>query len=265
MTVFKKIGIACGVIALLAVLLGLVVLIPFLRGPPEIELRVDDGMVEVLQGAWHPAITGMALKQGDAIRTKEGKATVIFFGANLLRLDANTEVKLTAVDEDEAKVIIAQSSGRTWNRVIKAQENTLAEAVNLKGIRYYELELPTAVATVRGTAFATDAKGMISVVHGKVAVTKGEEEKLVEQATAIITEKISVVPLQKDAWIAENQKKDDEFDTGIIAKIREKYWFLIKIAKEKGMTDEQIDQGIRDYLAGRITDEQLSALEEAAS
>lgn len=266
----KLIGISliCLVLlGILAVFAGYKYVLPIIQGPPQIELQVDSGVVEVLDGDWKPVTQNTNLKPGDSVRTKEGSATVVFFGSTIMRLDANTEVKLTEVNKEDAKIIVTLSNGRTWNRVIKATDNTVAEAINLKGIRDYEVQMPNAVATVRGTSFSTDAKDIISVVTGKVNVKAESDEKLVEGSTAKVGKKIDIMPLDdNDPWLQANKKKDSKFDDDLIAQIRAKYWPLIQLAKQKyGATDEQIDQGIRDYLAGKIDEDKLKRIEEVDS
>lgn len=261
----KTILVTSGVLACLLLIIAVVVVIPFLRSPPDVELRVDNGVVEVFQTAWVPAVSGMKLADVAAVRTQDGKATIIFFGASLLRLDAHTEVKLTEVNENLAKVSIQLAHGRIWNRVIHSIDNPLTQGLNLKGIKEYEIQLPTAVATVRGTSFSVDTNSL-SVVTGKVSLAKDEKETFVEHATAVIGKEIVLKELMEDEWINDNRAKDTQFDDDIIARIKKTYWPIIVFVKQKyGVTDDIIDQTIRDYLAGKISDEKIQAFGENIS
>ena len=266
----KFIGISLIGIVLLGILTvfaGYKYVLPIIQGPPQIELQVDSGVVEVLDGDWKQITKNTNLKQGDSVRTENGEATIVFFGSTIMRLDANTEVKLTEANKEDAKIIITLANGRTWNRVIKATDNMVAEGLNLKGIREYEVQMPNAVATVRGTSFSTDSKNIISVVTGKVNVKSDNDEKLVEMSTAKVEKKIEILPLdENDPWLQANKKKDSKFDDDLIAQIRAKYWPLIQLAKQKyGLTNEEIDQGIRDYLAGKLDEDKLKRIEEIDS
>ena len=76
-----------------------------------------------------------------------------------------------------------------------------------------------------------------------------------------------ILPLdENDPWLQTNKKKDAKFDDDLIARIRAKYWPLIQLAKQKySLSDEQIDQGIRDYLAGKLDEDKLKRIEEIDS
>ena len=94
----KFIGISLIGIVLLGILTvfaGYKYVLPIIQGPPQIELQVDSGVVEVLDGDWKQITKNTNLKQGDSVRTENGEATIVFFGSTIMRLDANTEVKLT--------------------------------------------------------------------------------------------------------------------------------------------------------------------------
>lgn len=94
---------------------------------------------------------------GDTVKTGPSEEKIVTFpNSSELRLDENTEIKIKNATTD--KVSIYQTLGRTWSRVIK-----------LLGTQSYEVQTPTALATVRGTSFAVTLDD-IFVDEGKVAV-----------------------------------------------------------------------------------------------
>ncbi len=94
---------------------------------------------------------------GDTVKTGPKSETIVTFpNGSELRFDENTEIKIKDATVD--KVSISQTLGRTWSRVVK-----------LMGNQNYEVETPTALATVRGTSFAVTLDD-IFVDEGLVAV-----------------------------------------------------------------------------------------------
>lgn len=94
---------------------------------------------------------------GDTVKTgPTEEKTITFPNGSELRLDVNTEVKINKGSENE--ISIFQTLGRTWSRVIK-----------LLGSQSYEVQTPTALATVRGTSFAVTLDD-IFVDEGEVMV-----------------------------------------------------------------------------------------------
>lgn len=94
---------------------------------------------------------------GDTVKTGPSEEKIVNFpNSSELRLDENTEIKIKNATTD--KVSIYQTLGRTWSRVIK-----------LLGTQSYEIQTPTALATVRGTSFAVTLDD-IFVDEGEVMV-----------------------------------------------------------------------------------------------
>lgn len=119
--------------------------------------------------------SGQTLLPGDKIKTGPGADAVITFAnGSQLRLDENTEV---AVNSSTDRIAISQTLGRTWSRVMKL----------LGQSQSYEIETPTAVATVRGTTFSTTVGNEETLIEGdseKVEVSAyeriGTERRLFE-------------------------------------------------------------------------------------
>ncbi len=246
---FKK---ALLVFVVLILVSGVVFWLTFFKSPIPARLTDVQGVVEVQQaGAWITAANGTLVHQSDSIRTKEGTATIVFFGASILRLDTNTTLELTTLDPAASVVVVTQPDGKSWNRVVHAVDAGLLEKVgSVKGIKQYSLKTPNAVATVRGTSFAADADS-VDIVTGIVAMTvAGSTQEFQHQS--VVTDPDKMIPELLDTtedWIVDNQAKDDAFDRALLAQLRQKYGWLIPYVKRTyGVTDEQIDEHVLAYL-----------------
>ncbi len=194
----------------------------YAKGHEDIELRLVRGLVYVQDGDWRQVTKNTTLKPGQSIWIKDGSATLAFFGSTLLKLDANTEVNIVTVNQAEAKVIIKLENGRAWNRVIKATTKTESGNWNTKGLRENEVPMPTAVATVRGSAFSTDAKGSMSGIEGKIGIFADGRQVLVDNATAVMDKTITLRPLNdKNPWLLKNRRQDNEFDADLAVRMGE--------------------------------------------
>ncbi len=91
--------------------------------------------------------SGQILKAGDAVKTFENSsATITYPDGSQTRLDQNTEITIISSASDQS-VSLFQSIGRTWSRVMR---------ISGGAPKNYEIETPSAVASVRGTAFSTN-------------------------------------------------------------------------------------------------------------
>jgi FecR-like protein len=223
------------------------------------QLVIDYGTVQVKhEGSnWTSAETGMFLFQSDALRTGEDTyASVILFESSIIRLDSNTEILLKKIIQqaETTNITIEQESGRTWNTIQK-----------ISGIDNYEVQTPTAIASVRGTAFdvnvTTSGSTRISVINGTVNVSRlengtigdtiavnGNESVLIESES---NETLKTDPLIKDEWILRNLGEDAKFyeqlKTEFYNRIEE---YIPELKKRYGMTDEELDVLIDGYLKG---------------
>ncbi len=126
-------------------------------------LNIESGAVEVDTGkGWAAAEDGMELGLEDKVKTGEdGSAVIVLYESIMVQLDANTEVSIAQLSKDKVK--INQQSGSTWNKFAA-----------ISGIKNFEVETPTTVATVRGTEFWVDMDS-IGVDEGQVdAKMKGK-------------------------------------------------------------------------------------------
>ena len=200
---------------------------------PSATLIVLAPPVQVKRGdSWEEATGQQIIYAGQSVRTLGlGKADVLFEGIGTLRLDQKTEITLSSLTAKA--VLIAQGIGNTYSKVIKFFDSE----------QKYEVETPTAVASVRGTAFGvlvdSTYKTSVIVTSNTVAVAPivtvdGEKKRLPAaavpegQATQInkevirhaqqegipppvVSKEVLVSPVLRQ-WFEENKTKDEEFD-----------------------------------------------------
>ena len=135
-------------------------------------LRLLGGEVAVQHGddALQPGEEGESLREGDIVRTgSDGRAAIEYFDGSLTRLDYGATFLLVTLETlrnpAESTVILGgQTAGNSYNRVAE-----LADA----GSRF-EVETPTATASVRGTVYALlvdEGSTKIAVVEGLVTAS----------------------------------------------------------------------------------------------
>lgn len=134
-------------------------------------LRLLGGEVAVQHGddttALRPGEDGGSLREGDIVRTgSDGRAAIEYFDGSLTRLDYDTTFSLVTLETlrnpAESTVILGgQATGNSYNRVAE-----LTDAQSR-----FEVETPTATASVRGTVYALivdEGSTTIAVVEGLV-------------------------------------------------------------------------------------------------
>jgi PKD repeat protein len=135
-------------------------------------LRLIDGEVAVQHGddALQPGEEGESLREGDIVHTgSDGRAAIEYFDGSLTRLDYGTMFSLETLETlrnpAESTVILGgQTTGNSYNRVAE-----LTDA----GSRF-EVETPTATASVRGTVYALlvdQGSTTIAVIEGLVTAS----------------------------------------------------------------------------------------------
>ncbi|MFH0948955.1 MAG: FecR family protein [Candidatus Aenigmatarchaeota archaeon] len=248
--------IAAGVIAVVAVILIVTFVLPLMSTSSPAVLIVDKQPVEMNSGSgYRQAQSGMQLSQGASVKTGAGGAAqIILFGSSVVRLAENTEIKLSElVSGDAKKFSLDQSAGRTWNKVTK-----------LSGFSEYDVKTPNAVASVRGTAFATRAsiKSIFDLTEGNLSVmADGKSANIGAGKSAEISDgTITINDVVIDDFISSNQEKDRQFLGDVREKLKNKYATYISIAKSQyKLTDTQVDEFINKYLSGAYTQEEIDA------
>lgn len=203
------------------------------QASPSAILIMSIGDVLVKQGnEWNTGYDGQALLEGNTVKTgTRGLASIEFVDIGVLRMEQNTEISLSNLTPVTVRVY--QTIGDTYSKVKKLFDPGSA----------YEVETPTAVASVRGTAFGVLVnilkESRVIVTDNAVAVAPVREldgirtrlsQVTVEkgQATIINQEVIAraeqsqlppsvspqeiVLPREKLPWIEKNRSRDAEFD-----------------------------------------------------
>ena len=223
------------------------------------QLVIEAGIVHVKhEGKWAFAQNGTSLYASDSVKTEDNaSAVIILFKSSIIRLAGNTEVTLKEIieHEGETSVSLTQDAGRTWNTVLK-----------ISGIDNYEVQTPTAIASIRGTSFDvnhySNGTTVVSVVNGVTNVSRtgnqtdndtievNQDESVVIDPNAT-DQPLLTQPLVKDAWILKNQQRDEEFLANVKNDLYERIEQYIPELKDRyGVTDDELDTLIDGYLLG---------------
>jgi hypothetical protein len=143
----------------------------------------------------------MELSLEDKVRTKDdGSAVIVMYESILVELDANTEVSIEQLSKDKVK--LNQQSGSTWNKFAA-----------ISGIKSFEVETPTTVATVRGTEFWVDMDS-VGVDEGQVDATmKGKLLRLAAGRKGVLRDGAATEEEMTDADIQRALQKKDHSET----------------------------------------------------
>ncbi len=120
-----------------------------------------------LNGA--PAVIDSRVKAGDVIATDpDSTATIQFGDIAILSLRSNSSITVSNIILSNSKIDIQQHLGKTFNKIRKNSNYTIAT--------------PTVVAAVRGTSFALNVdkdtgKTRLSVLSGTVGISKSEGQQ----------------------------------------------------------------------------------------
>jgi len=136
-------------------------------------LSIAEGSVSVMKSgsaSWMEAEVGMSLGVGDSLKTSDdSSAEITFFDGSTIELQAGTEIEIASLeirtDTGTTTITLQQTIGTTISRVTKL----------LDPASRYEVETPTGVVAVRGTAVQVhvteDRTTRVAVLEGEVWVT----------------------------------------------------------------------------------------------
>lgn len=195
------------------------------------------------------------LPSGSAVKTIEGQAHVLFPDNSLMSIDSQTEL---TINVDTSGVSINQILGNTWHRVQKL----------LSG-KNYQVETPTAIASVRGTVFAIDVLKKYTEDQTDAYVTEGSVNldqviKKDSKKEVKFSKLITAGKLLKVKKFIENQKPELED----ISDEKKNSKFFIKNAYVEKLRDRndvqetirQIREGIRKEVNKSTSDTETSDL-----
>jgi len=235
------------------------------------QLIIESGDIQVKHdgGSWVSAQNGMDLYQSDSIKTGvNASASIVFFKSSIIRLDSNTEVSIQEIiqSDDGTNVKIKQDAGRTWSTVAK-----------ISGIDNYDVQTPTTIASVRGTAFdvhmKSDGKTEVGVGRGIVNVSRIQNGEVLETIEVKKDEAVTIDPdasgqsleiktFEKDNWVLDNQQKDEDILTHDISmyinstiNVKDALYdrieqYIPELKELYGISDDEFDVLIDGYLLG---------------
>lgn len=248
------------IVIIIVCIIGFILFMPS-SNAAKAQLIIESGTVQVKhgEGAWVTAQNGMDLYQSDSVKTEDNtSASIVLFESSIIRLDSNTSVTLQELIQQggETSVTINQNAGRTWNTVSK-----------MSGIDNYDVQTPTTVASVRGTAFIIIVQpngttyygvshGILNVssvsngtIQGSIDVS-GNESVIVY--IDMVGKTLTTVPFDRsDPWVQENLNKDEQFTSDVKAELYSRLEPYISDLKDiYGVTDEELEILIDGYLRG---------------
>lgn len=201
-------------------------------------LSIERGTVDYKrEDTWKQGADGDVLFAGDTVRTGANAiATVVFPDVGAMRLEENTKISIQTLSS--SRVYLIQSVGDTYSKIKKL----------LGAESSYEVETPTAVATVRGTAFGVLVdrlkKTQIVVGESSVSVTpfqlvRGEKKRF----NAVIVAEEQAINL--DARLIERMsEKKEQPRVGNVKDVlipKQREWFEER-KKDQPKLEERIDR-----------------------
>ena len=249
----KKKPILLIIILAIVVLIGIVCALLFVHATTAAILYIESGIVEVDNGnGWQVASDEMQLHLNDKVRTSaSSSASIALYEGEIIRLEENTEVSIDELSQES--ITINQKSGSTWNKITK-----------ISGIKDYDVETPTTVATVRGTGFGVriSAETDLLVDEGIVNFKYGSDEADVNAGEKAVTGgsiDISALTAEDIAWLSGQKEKDIE----ILIKLRKleiakNSVFVNMIKSAAKITDADIEQGLKDIDDGKLDENELA-------
>jgi len=172
-------------------------------------LSITEGNVSVMKagtGSWIETQAGMSLEIGDSVKTGDNSsAEITFFDASTIELEAGTDIEITSLDVSRdtgsTTITLEQTIGNTVSRVTKLVDPASR----------YEVETPTGVVAVRGSAVAIyvtgDGTTRAMNLGGDIwAVGEGAEVQIPEGQQCIIR------PGQQPELIVEIAFADPNFE-----------------------------------------------------
>jgi len=255
---------------ILLVILVIIALVAFFlffkQVKPIAVLNIEQGEVQIkTTNDWTQAQNGMEILKNTVIKTgSNSKASIIFFTNNIIRLDENTEISINELisKTNLNKVSITQNIGQTWTKIIK-----------LSGVETdYKIQTPTAIASVRGTAFSlkvTRDESLLRASQGKVDLSSYKTQdnkkiildtKEVKKSEKVTVDKGSIDQpitieniIDETDWEKENKEKDAQFLKEARAKRMLQGSLIIRqIQKQENLTIEELVELLEKYEKGEI-------------
>lgn len=231
-----------------------------------VQLQVEGGQVYVKQGNldYQAVNETVVLQEGDSVRTGEDSfASIVVGEGTVIRLAANTELtinqaKMASMWEQQVNVKV--SEGKIWFRILKLFNDQ----------SQWEVETPTVVATVRGTAFFIGTEDLF-VGEGQVVL---KDKRLGNRAKEVLVglgeamqfsgddrESLQKIKLGRDKlddnakqWVENNFKNDKNFQK--LAREKVNAYLKKYMGAEPGTLKYKLQQRAEQIREKFIDDEQ---------
>ncbi|HOX96808.1 MAG TPA: FecR family protein [bacterium] len=234
-----------------------------------VQLQVEKGQVYVKQGNLEYQLVkeDLTLATGDSVKTSDNSAASIVVGEGaVMRLDANTELTINQAEMSsmwEQQVNVKVSEGKIWFRILKLFNDQ----------SQWEVETPTVVATVRGTAFSIGTEELF-VGESQVAV---KDKRLGNRGKEVLVglgeamqfvgdgrDNLQKIKLGRDKlddnlkqWVDKNFKNDGSFQK--LARERVNTRLKKYMGAEPGTLKYKLQQTAENIREKFIDDEQTKA------
>ena len=244
-----------------------------------VELNIITADVSVKQGNLDYQIVteSLSLAEGDMIKTdKNGEAEILIGDGAVIRLAPETELVINKTNLDslwEQNVNVAVNQGKIWFRIIKIFDEGSS----------WEVETPTVVATVRGTAFGLEISDDDNVdfvvaesevfirekektIKGKEAVVVAGQKMTVARNFAIVKDQLNLDDKKNPelrTWLNNNLELDKKFQAKTQQKVNAE--LLKNLKKEPGTLIYEAQlwaEKLRLKISDDETIERLEALQE---
>lgn len=197
-------------------------------------LNIDSGQVQVDTGSgWQAATDGMDLGVNDKVKTLNGEATIVLHESVIITVEPNSEVAISDLSKDSLQ--IEQTEGSTWNKF-----------TGLTGVNELSVKTPTTVATVRGTEFGVEMRGVL-VGEGVVEVTGDGETFLIKAGKKIVMRDGKLVeedltPEEKARILSKMQNTLEKMKRLRMQEIEKKQFIYEKMKAKYDITDEEVKE-----------------------
>lgn len=216
------------------------------------QLIVQEGIVQVDQGKGFATISdSMELDLNDKIKTLQGIAKVILYESIIITIEPESEVSIKDLTKDYPK--IKQSSGVTWTKFS-----------NILGLKSFDVETPTTVATVRGTEFIVDLNNnKILLLEGKIDLKSTETNKEVsltdfEKSDLTTLEKENMSPEEKTEALPKLENTLDNLKELRNREVFKNQKILSLVQKKYDFTDEDVLNYLDEIDQGKLNDKELA-------
>jgi len=170
---------------------------------PTASLSVVTGKVQVARAnspVWIPATESMVLYQGDRIRTRRGRAEVVFANGSRIRLHRKTTLEITEM-KPAALTGFSATVTRLWKGWVRAIVRPLTKGSTFK------IRSASAVAAVKGTDFTFDGSAVAVFDEGDAGIHEVLLSDLAEKRSVLIGEGMGA-EIRRDGTLTEPHPVD---------------------------------------------------------